>query len=285
MRKMMHPGRFLLTASLALMLVAGRGSAAEIDFTVISSQSSLSITMLNGTSTISSAQITKGTVTGTSSTTQFGGTLGATVSGGTITFGGDTTVTGVNQMGTAVGNPLLNISPGVGGVSGSAPGNIGLNVTISLLGGLVKLGGQLAIRDLESFVSSAPIAITGTTFAASGAGLGISAAEGDYSIATVGQGSLNLSESALPNGSTALGTIKTTGLTTTIILPISVQLTDLFSTVTLGQTINLGFRFTGQIEAVNVASAVPEPSTLALLSMGTVGLAAWARYRRKNDGK
>jgi len=288
MRRTMHHGRFLLTASLALMLVTSRGFGGELDFSIVSASSSLSITAIDTTTIISSAQISKGTVSGSSTTALFSGTLGVTLSGGTISFGGDTTIDAMNQAGTAAGNPLLSIKPGINGTTTTTAADIGLGVTLhaKYSGTSINATGALALRNLATFVaSSAPIAVSGTTFAAnSGIGLGISAGEADYSlnasVTTVG-GSLAFTSGGLNNASTGLGTITTNGLTTTITIPISLYLSNLITTLTA----DVSVEFTGRIVAQYIGSAVPEPSTITLLGIGTVGLAAWARHRRRRGGK
>jgi hypothetical protein len=283
----MHPGRFLLAASLALMLVTSSGFAGELDFTIVSSSSSLSITAIDTTTIISSAQFTKGTQSGTSSTALFNGTMGVTLSGGTISFGGDTTIAAMLQTGTASTNPLLSIKPGVNGSSTTSPADVGLGVTLHIKysGTSTNATGGLALRNLTTFVSStSPLAVTGTTFAASGVGLGISAGEADYSLnasVSTASGSLAFTSSAISNESTKLASITTNGLTTTITIPISLFLANLITTLSA----DVSVEFTGQIVAQYVGTLVPEPSTLTLLGIGTVGLAAWARYRRRSGSK
>jgi hypothetical protein len=283
----MHPGRFLWTASLVLMLVTSRGFASELDFTIVSSSSSLTITAIDTTTIISSAQYKSGTQSGTSTTTLYSGTLGVTLSGGTISFGGDTTLSAMNQTGTASTNPLLSIKPGINGSATTTAGDIGMGVTLhaKYSGTSINATGALGLRNLQSFITSAaPIAVSGTTFANSGIGLGISAGEADYSLnasATGLSGSLAFTSGGITNGSTKLGTITTNGLTTTITIPISLFLANLITTLTA----DVSVEFTGQIVAQYVGAIVPEPSTLTLLGIGTVGLAAWARHRRRNGSK
>jgi hypothetical protein len=283
----MHPGRLLLAASLALMLVTSSGFAGELDFTIVTASSSLTITAIDTTTIISSAQFKSGTQSGTSTTTQFNGTLGVTLSGGTISFGGDTTISAINQTGTAASHPLLSIKPGINGSSTTTAADIGMGVTLhaKYSGTSINATGALAIRNLTSFLSSAsPIAISGTTFSATGVGLGISAGEADYSLnasVTTVSGSLAFTSGGINNESSKLGTITTNGLTTTITIPISLFLANLITTLSA----DVSVEFTGQIVAQYVGTLVPEPSTLTLLGIGTVGLAAWARYRRRSGSK
>ncbi len=131
MRRTMQFGRVLLTASLGLMLCASKASAGEMDFSIITSESSLTITLIDTTTVISSGQITKGVYqVGNTNTTALAGTIGATISGyptingSQITFGGDTTITALNAMATVAGGgsgAVLSFKPGVGGISGSCP--------------------------------------------------------------------------------------------------------------------------------------------------------------------
>jgi hypothetical protein len=282
----MQFGRVLLTASLALILGASSGLAGEMDFTIITSESSLTITLLDTTTTISSGQITKGVVTGSTATTQFQGTLGATIAGGTITFGGDTTLAAMNQASTSATNPLLSLKPGVGGTGSSGPADVGLGATLHVdyKGTNTTAIGPLALRNLLSFIISPSIPVTGGSFAAGTTGLGISAGEADYSLSagiTSVSGSYGITSGALTNGSTKDGTIVVSGLTTTITLPISLFLSSLITT--LGA--NVSIEFTGQLVAQFISSAVPEPGTFTLLGIGTLGLLGWARQRRRSGTK
>jgi len=268
------------------MLGASRGSAGEMDFTIITSESSLSITLLDTTTVVSSGQITKGVVTGTTATTQLSGTLGTTIAGGTITFGGDTTIAALNQMSTSAGNPLVSLKPGVGGSSSSAPADVALGALIHVKysGTNTTAQGPLALRNLLSFIVSPATTVTNGSFASNTAGLGISAGEADYSLSagiTSVSGSYGITSGALTNGSTKDGTIVVSGLTTTVTLPISLFLSSLITT--LGA--NVSIEFTGQIVAEFIASAVPEPGTFTLLGIGTLGLLGWARQRRRSGTK
>ncbi len=60
---------------------------------------------------------------GNTNTTALAGTIGTTISGNTISFGGDKAITALNAMATTTvgaAGTALQLKPGVGGKSGSA---------------------------------------------------------------------------------------------------------------------------------------------------------------------
>ncbi len=143
----------------------------------------------------------------------------------------------------------------------------------------------MAIRNLMSYIVGGPTTITNGSFASTTFGMGITAGEADYSLA-VGNipfvsGSYNITSSELTNDSKTYGKVVTSGLTTTITLPISLYLSSLITT--LGADVSIEFH--GQIVAEYIAAAVPEPATLTLLGIGTLGLMGWVRHRRRRGSK
>jgi hypothetical protein len=276
----MQLGLALLTASF-LMLPATNVLAGEIDYTIITSESSLTLTVLDTTTVASSAQ--SSSTTGNTATASVSGTLGATIGGGSISFGGDTAIDANQQLSTAVGHPLLNLRPSTTG-GGSAPADIGLNLSFKVTSLLtITASGQSSINNLVSNVGGGGALSGGSSgnFLASTTTLGISNGIVDYSLSAVItslSGSASIGSGSNPNNSTADGTVTVNGLTTTITLPVSSLITGLITT--LGAELNV--RIVGTIVAQYIAT-VPEPGSLTLMgiaSLGGLGWMGWARRRR-----
>jgi hypothetical protein len=267
----------LLAASF-LMLPATSVLAGEIDYTIISG-SSMTLTLLNGTTAISSGQSTS--LTGNTATTKLTGTLGATISGGGITFNGDTPIDANLQQSTAAGNPLLQLHPSTGGV-GSAPADVGLNFKTTLII-FPATGSATVSNDVNSLTGGGALSGgTSGTFLANTTSLTLNTADIDYTISSsviTTAGSTSLTNELVKNGATGDGTVTVSGLTTTITMPISALITGLIST----DGVVLNIRIVGTIVAQSIQAAVPEPGTLTLMgiaSLGGLGWMGWARRRR-----
>jgi hypothetical protein len=284
----MQLGRAFLMASLPLLVGAGNVLADDI-FTVVSSESTLTLTVLDTTTVVSSAQTTGAAVTtGSSATAQIGGQLGVTLGGGDITINAaDTTLPLLLQTGTG---GTLNLKPSLTGGAGSAPADVGLNLSFKVTDIItLTASGQGAGRGIVSDASSTAIPLTGTSFNASGVSLGISAGTLAYSLSatiTSVSGSASFTTSPIANQSTGHGSLTTTvtssGMLETLTIPISILIPDLIST--LGA--DLGTSLKGTIVAT-FFNAIPEPGSFTLMgiaALGGLGWAGWVR-RRRASGK
>jgi hypothetical protein len=194
-------------------------------------------------------------------TTSYAGTINATVGGGTIQFNSanaDANVSGV-------------YSPLPGGLAGTAPGDYGGMFTA---GGIFP--GTFAIRDLIASLSSAALSLTGgTNFDAGQLLFTATGGSADYRVAALAMmGSIAMAGQSATNGP-ATGSIAIVAGVPTITIPIDV--TILLTAINPNDSM---VRLRGNI----VATAVPEPTTWALLTCGgAIGL-IWARRQASAPG-
>ncbi len=246
----MHTIHRVLAACLAASLITSGAAAFGDTFVIDSSLSTITITG-NVLGVIPIVAQTIGSNIG-----HFDGTINADVSGGNITFN------------SALANGLLQPGPqmpGIGGVAGSAPANVGLSIGPGL--------GTVAIRNELISVSSGPTPLVGgTTFDLTALTLTIVTGTLDYNVPSFSQvGTSDLSDTTgMPTSGT--GTLVGDVLT----IPVSVSFTFEISPGPPPQmaTVNL----LGQLVATRV---VPEPGTIALFGLGTVAIVTMGYRRRR----
>ncbi len=270
------PFRLLLVA-VAVSAIAGRASAGEVIYTIDPTQSYVQLALWHGSQQISIAQ-----APGTD-TTSLSGTIGATIAGGTISFGGDTTINYANQS--------MNLLPDAGGGSATNPDPNGTGGTTASFGlefnPALGLGTGFLNYTFASAISSDPIPLSNGTYGTAdptqmsmsvtqptpanywldstlGVAYGFSTWHPDDTGVWAAKDATNAPPIVVyPNGS--------------MVIPIDVVLPGrLFYGP--GSTAHIDYVFTGQI----VATAVPEPSSLVLAGFGAAGLAVSVLRSRRH---
>ncbi len=294
-------GRALWLAAFGIVMIGSRASA-DLVYTINPAQSYLTLEVYDGGSPLSGGyQVTESQVgpggLGSSDTTSLSGTLNASVGGGSISFGGGSSLEFAYQP-----EPLL---PNASGGNASGPGTpspaqYGLTVQPdNVLGasGYIALSG--AAGDITNY--SGPSGLTlvnGTTssfhatnqnFVLTAAGLAfwlnVPGLGVDYGTEVLAPPAVSVQNGVDAYGFStySTGTVTTLAGITSITLPV---FADVHVDVYIGPTsyIPLDVVMTGQIVASSVASPVPEPSTLVLACVGVVGslLVFNARRRPRN---
>lgn len=179
--------------------------------------------------------------------------------------------------------PVFNAQPlPFSGDIGKAPADYAGTV-IAKVGPISQSTVDVALRNSFYDLSSAPLSVSGGSFAASGTSFGIADGRFDYRGyaigASLGSGNLAVTPASVSNTSGANGTLTGSGAAATLTFPVTATITQTIAQGPDGSpAFVMTFFYSGTIVAHTYA--VPEPSTLCLAGAG-IGLVAGESYRRR----
>lgn len=195
---------------------------------------------------------------------RYAGTINATVTGSAIQFNSgniDAIPTGIYGPDSTGGSPIGSVAD--------------LSVEEADYGFWLAVV-YSALRDFRLNINSGPLSLTGTDFDVNGVGLPVLSGELSYTDtvggALVEPGFSSLAGAPLTNISSDPGTLVGSGIGSVLTIPVEISQVILIGDVPADLVV------TGTLVAIQV----PEPSTVALMGIGLVGLVVGAYRQRRN---